>query len=150
MSVPSVNPSSAPSSLVSTRLVAPTTGAAASPTPRPKEMATISPWGLLLGRLQTLAAEDPSGLTAVATQLASTVHAAAANASGDEGASLTKFGNALAKVAKDGDVSALKPAHHHRVHPAKHLNGGTGALLTNLLQEVDTVLGPNASATTQT
>jgi hypothetical protein len=149
MIVPSVNPTGAPASIAPTRLVVPIgAGTPSSPPTPPKEMTTISPWASLLSRLQALAAENPAGLTAVASHLASTVHDAAAKASGDDSAALTKFGDALAKVAKDGDVSALKPAHHHRVHAAKHLNGGTGALLSNLLQEVDAVLGPNASAAT--
>lgn len=109
--------------------------------------ATISPWATLLNRLQSVASSDPTKLAAVAAQLATTVNAAASQATGDEKTSLVKFGGALQQVGKTGNVSALTPLHHHHNHAAKHWNGGTGALLSNLLQDIDTVLGPNATET---
>jgi hypothetical protein len=120
-----------------------------APAPLPGDAAataTISPWATLLNRLQSVAADDPTKLAAVAAQLVITVNTAASQATGDEKTSLTQFGSALQQVGKTGNVSALTPLHHHRNHAAKHWNGGTGALLSNLLQDIDTVLGPNATA----
>jgi hypothetical protein len=122
-----------------------------APAPLPGDAAataTISPWATLLNRLQSIAADDPTKLAAVAAQLTTTVNTAASQANGDEKTSLTQFGKALQQVGKTGNVAALTPPHHHRNHAAKHWNGGTGALLSNLLQDIDTVLGPNATATT--
>jgi hypothetical protein len=120
-----------------------------APAPLPGDAAataTISPWATLMNRLQSIAADDPAKLAAVAAQLTTTVNTAASQATGDEKTSLTQFGSALQQVGKTGNVAALTPLHHHRNHAAKHWNGGTGALLSNLLQDIDTVLGPNATA----
>jgi len=124
------------------------TGTGTNRTDDPAET-TISPWANVFNRLNELQNLDPTALKAASAKLAAAVQTAAGQTTGADRASLTHLGDALGHIAQTGDVAALKPAaQHHRHHTPAHSSGGTGALLNNLLQQIDIVLGPNATPST--
>lgn len=75
----------------------------------PAVMVNISDRGALLSELSTLKSSDPAAFTATLTAMSDQARAAAKGATGDEATSLNKMADALASVAKSGDLSALEP-----------------------------------------
>lgn len=122
----------------------------AGPPPGPPAATTnVSPWAVLLNKLQRLQQSDPAVFGRVAAQLAATVKTAAAGASGDDREVLTKLGDQLAEASRTGNLSAIKPAKHHHHHAAPGQKGsGLPSLLQSLLDQIDHVLGPQATPAT--
>jgi hypothetical protein len=111
---------------------------------------TISPWGDALNKLQQLQQSDPAAFGRAVDKLAQTATDSAGTAPAQDQADLKKLADALTHVAKTGDLSALGPpkhlAHHH--HVTKEAVGGTGTMLSTMLQQLDLLIGPNATPTT--
>lgn len=92
----------------------------------PAVMVNISDRGALLSELSTLKSSDPAAFTATLTAMSDQARAAAKGATGDEATSLNKMADALASVAKSGDLSALEPttaSAHASAGGAAHAGG---------------------------
>jgi phosphatidylethanolamine-binding protein (PEBP) family uncharacterized protein len=96
---------------------------------------------------------NPGQFGRIVGSLSQKVSGAAATADPKDKAQLQQLAGQLHDASKSGDVAGIKPPahhHHHRVHvPAtKQPTGGTGTLLSDLLQQLDLVFGPNATPET--
>jgi hypothetical protein len=122
----------------------------------PQGAASVSPSGALLSRLQRLAEQDPTKLSAIATDASEALRAAAASATGDAARGLNQLADGFARTASTGDVSNLNLAsparvrHHHATGAAKLYSGdSTGvpqtaaARLEAVSLQVDQALGLN-------
>lgn len=88
----------------------------------PAVLVNISDRGALLSELSTLKSSDPEAFAATLTAMSDQARAAAKGATGSEATSLNKMADALASVAKSGDLSALEPT-----DPSAHASAGGAA-----------------------
>ena len=85
--------------------------------------ASVSPLAQYLSRLQQLQQANPAELKTVLSDIASKLQAAAQAEGGSQGQALSKLANRFQQAAQTGDVSTLRPAHHHHGH---HHQGAVG------------------------
>jgi hypothetical protein len=121
-------------------------------TPSPASTVRVSPWAQVLGKLQRLHDDAPATFRVAVGQMADSVKQAADKADGEKKQELQKLSQKLTDAAKTGDLSVFRPTHHHHSrHPAAAQGGGSGqgtpSVLQSLLDQIDHVLGPDASAT---
>jgi hypothetical protein len=114
----------------------------------PAATATISPSAELLNKLQHLHESSPGAFKRLVGHMADTVQTTASKSTGDEKHSLTKLADQLAQLAKTGQVSVFRPTHHR--HPHRQAAPGVSSSLQVLLEQVDHVLGPAATPSSQT
>jgi hypothetical protein len=112
--VPSVRPVEAPSSPPPADRAVSASADAAAPA------ASVSSSGLLMSRLQRLAQQDPTQLTAIASQASQTLRAAAGASAGDTARSLNRLADGFAQAAVTGDVSNLQLGPATRSHHGHH------------------------------
>lgn len=124
---------------------------AGPPSAPPAATATLSHWAVILSKLQQVHETDPAAFGPLATRLAEAVKTAASSASGDDKPVFTKLADDLGRLAKTGDLGALRPPKHHHHHaPAAHSGSGLPSLLESLLEQIDHVLGPGATSPSAT
>ena len=110
----------------------------------------LSAWSQVLGKLQRLHDDAPATFKVAVGQMADSVKQAADKADGERKQELQKLCQKLVVAAKCGDLSVFRPTHHHHSrHPAAAQSGsgqGTPSILQSLLDQIDHVLGPDASS----
>jgi ABC-type transporter Mla subunit MlaD len=96
--------------------------------------ANVSASGALLSRLQLLAQQDPSKLTAIASQAAQDLRQAATATTGDAARGLNRLAAGFEQTASTGDVSSLSldakaraVKHHHASLASKSYAGTSGS-----------------------
>jgi hypothetical protein len=85
--------------------------------------ASVSTLAQYLSGLQQLQQANPAQLKTVLTDIANKLQAAAQAEGGSAGQALSHLANRFQQAAQTGDVSALRPAHHHHGH---HHHGAVG------------------------
>jgi hypothetical protein len=120
---------------------------AGPPSGQPAATTSVSPWAVLLSKLEQLQRSDPEAFGQVTAQMAGTVATNAASAGGEDKQALTKLADQLNEASKTGNLSAVKPPKHHH-HQAAASQGGSAlpSLLQSLLDQIDHVLGPDATS----
>jgi hypothetical protein len=110
----------------------------------PASRVTLSPSSQALNTLQRLREDAPATFKAVIGHMADTVSAEADKSTGAQKQEFAKLSQKLGDAAKSGDLSVFHPTHHrHRAHAASQ---GVSTMLQTLLDQVDYVLGPDASS----
>jgi hypothetical protein len=81
--------------------------------------ASLSPFGQLISKLDSLAASDPDKFKSLTTQIASELTAAAGRSEGPQADFLKQIAQKFTAASQSGDASGLRPArsgHHHSGH----------------------------------
>jgi hypothetical protein len=77
---------------------------------------SISPAAQYLGQLVRLQQSNPGEFKTVLTDIADKLQAAADKAGGREGEALSNLASKFRAAGQTGDLSSLRPAHHHHGH----------------------------------
>ncbi|HZU85335.1 MAG TPA: hypothetical protein VE987_20530, partial [Polyangiaceae bacterium] len=95
---------------------------------------------------QRLKHDDRTAFAQTLSRMADTARSEAGKATGQTKEQYAKLADQLAQAARSGELSVFRPTkHHHARHLAPHAGSSVEPFLQVLLDQIDHVLGPDAS-----